>query len=563
MGVSLRILWPKCEPKIAWGIIKKRKFYLKIIFFVAMQVHYVVNFYLPPVHQFTFADSDGSNSVGLVDGDLSKLSTVTMLTDIGDIITARDALNDDDVHHYDADNAAHADADNAPKRTSGPLVFHYVFTSARNRRGKTFRWVGPFSFMNRRSLESILFHHPNATIVVHSNDIHPRQFDAFTRRGYDVRLRRYGDLETLLADSPASSFVNKLPSARWSPHWYSHESDLLRFYFLYKYGGVYFDTDVVAVNSMNKFLDNMRVTPNTAIVSWTPKGDIKIEKRPLMNCAVMYSTPNHPFLESCLKKFARSYRGNCWACNGPILITDIFEQADWENRDQFPVIDIDSEYWQPISVYGAQKTFLEDQATEMVTGEELWRTDGKCGSKNRLPSGEPAQCNPNHPDGHTCCSPQGWCGKTDNHCYCDGCIDYKDATTHNAAAHLRAARCPEPYPFAYYHGKFCCASQRMRIIPEQGEACNGGKLTLESTCCEGNYFERCPGTSCEDYLFPRIEPNKSYRTHLELLTNATCVHMFGSVVGKFVQKRSQIPRGTLAEFLLSNFSILPDEEFEL
>jgi len=56
---------------------------------------------------------------------------------------------------------------------------------------------------------------------------------------------------------------------------------------------------------------------------------------------------------------------------------------------------------------------------------QLWRDDRKCGSSNPLPSGEPAQCNPNHPRGFRCCSAYGWCGKTSDHCHCDGCHDYK------------------------------------------------------------------------------------------------------------------------------------------
>jgi len=54
----------------------------------------------------------------------------------------------------------------------------------------------------------------------------------------------------------------------------------------------------------------------------------------------------------------------------------------------------------------------------------LYRQDLRCGPKYKLPNGEPAQCDPYNGNGHVCCSPGGWCGKTDAHCKCAGCVDY-------------------------------------------------------------------------------------------------------------------------------------------
>jgi hypothetical protein len=54
----------------------------------------------------------------------------------------------------------------------------------------------------------------------------------------------------------------------------------------------------------------------------------------------------------------------------------------------------------------------------------LWREDHRCGPMYPLKDSSPAQCDPNHQNGHTCCSPGGWCGLTPAHCTCSGCIDY-------------------------------------------------------------------------------------------------------------------------------------------
>merc|ERR1711892_198669 len=58
--------------------------------------------------------------------------------------------------------------------------------------------------------------------------------------------------------------------------------------------------------------------------------------------------------------------------------------------------------------------------------QELWREDGKCGAKHPLDDGSPGQCDPegDGPKQGPCCSSKGFCGNTEKHCKCKGCIDY-------------------------------------------------------------------------------------------------------------------------------------------
>merc|ERR1711935_987288 len=56
-----------------------------------------------------------------------------------------------------------------------------------------------------------------------------------------------------------------------------------------------------------------------------------------------------------------------------------------------------------------------------------WRPDGRCGAKHPPADGvTPGQCNPagDGPRQGPCCSGRGFCGNTDNHCDCGGCVDY-------------------------------------------------------------------------------------------------------------------------------------------
>jgi hypothetical protein len=51
----------------------------------------------------------------------------------------------------------------------------------------------------------------------------------------------------------------------------------------------------------------------------------------------------------------------------------------------------------------------------------LVRDDNRCGTLFPLPSGQASQC---HPGREPCCSDSGWCGSSEQHCNCDGCVDY-------------------------------------------------------------------------------------------------------------------------------------------
>ena len=52
-----------------------------------------------------------------------------------------------------------------------------------------------------------------------------------------------------------------------------------------------------------------------------------------------------------------------------------------------------------------------------------YRSDGRCGVQFPLESGEPAECDPNSQ--FWCCSEHGYCGGSQEHCYCETCVNYR------------------------------------------------------------------------------------------------------------------------------------------
>ena len=52
---------------------------------------------------------------------------------------------------------------------------------------------------------------------------------------------------------------------------------------------------------------------------------------------------------------------------------------------------------------------------------------GQCGDgAPLLDNGKVPQCDPDDVEYH-CCSKWGYCGSSDEHCKCDGCVDYSTA----------------------------------------------------------------------------------------------------------------------------------------
>ena len=197
------------------------------------------------------------------------------------------------------------------------LLFHLIFTTSKNSKIKIRSshkvQSGGFNWRHMRTVESIFHHHPTAKVIVHSNTLSQDVFNVLTEVGYSITVEHY-DLIDMLKGSPAEAFISKLPAAREGEHWYSHQSDLLRLLTLYKQGGVYMDTDMIVVRPLTSLPMNVM-------------GYVKPQK---INGAFLMYEKGNSFLGECLKEFAKTYRGDIWGWNGPLLITRMWKQ--WDNR---------------------------------------------------------------------------------------------------------------------------------------------------------------------------------------------------------------------------------------
>jgi len=190
----------------------------------------------------------------------------------------------------------------------GPLQFHFIAST------------GSFKLRQLRSLESVYRAHPTACITLHHHAEKSDQISlqALKHRiissGYCFNLIEYSTrlvLDRLQRDAYISAevvntFRDSLTVHEAGSFWYSHETDLVRLFVLWEFGGFYLDTDVIVLRSMSH-LHNV----------------IGLQEQQYANGAVIQSMRRNPFIGWALNEFLKSYNGSDWGANGPTLLTNL------------------------------------------------------------------------------------------------------------------------------------------------------------------------------------------------------------------------------------------------
>lgn len=96
----------------------------------------------------------------------------------------------------------------------------------------------------------------------------------------------------------------------WNRGWFAvaHLSDALRFLTLFKFGGYYFDLDMIQLRPVTR-LRNFVVEEGTG----------------KLGSSVIHVERGHPFIKKALEAFPDGYKWYVWAHNGPDLITRVLQ----------------------------------------------------------------------------------------------------------------------------------------------------------------------------------------------------------------------------------------------
>lgn len=198
-------------------------------------------------------------------------------------------------------------------------------------------WISPAESFGRvefMAIDSLFKLHPRGCLVILS-----RAMDS--TRGYRILKplldRNYRvaavtpDLSFLFKNTPAETWLNELKSGNKDPGEIplaQNLSNLIRLAVLYKYGGVYLDTDFIVLKSFVG-LRNSISAQSTDVVSknWTR-----------LNNAVLIFDMNHPVLLKFMEEFASTFDGSKWGHNGPYLVSRVSQRVIGKPGYNFTVL---------------------------------------------------------------------------------------------------------------------------------------------------------------------------------------------------------------------------------
>ncbi len=107
-----------------------------------------------------------------------------------------------------------------------------------------------FTWQDHRSIESVFRHHPCANVLVHSNTLNNKRFDVFREAGYKILVAQY-DFDVLLNNITA--LKSNQPEGLYTKE---NVKNLLPAVVLYKWGGIYMDSNVVITQPLDKLPTN-------------------------------------------------------------------------------------------------------------------------------------------------------------------------------------------------------------------------------------------------------------------------------------------------------------------
>lgn len=116
------------------------------------------------------------------------------------------------------------------------------------------------------------------------------------------------DINNLFSDTPLAGWY-LLAQQRWEPYFLPILSDACRLAIMWKFGGIYLDTDFIVLKSLNN-LTNVLGT----------------QSKYVLNGAFLSFERKHKFIELCMQDYVASYNRWIWGHQGPQLFTRIFKK---------------------------------------------------------------------------------------------------------------------------------------------------------------------------------------------------------------------------------------------
>ncbi|NXP51361.1 A4GAT galactosyltransferase, partial [Heliornis fulica] len=170
------------------------------------------------------------------------------------------------------------------------------------------------SYLFTCSVESAARTHPGTRVVVLMKGLASGNASLPNHWGFsllscfsNVEFRSL-DLQELFSGTPLAKWYLQ-PEHQKEPYFLPVLSDACRITIMWKFGGIYLDTDFIV-------LRNLRNLTNS----------LGMQSQDVLNGAFLSFRPKHAFVERCMQDFVENYNGWIWAHQGPGLLTRVFKR---------------------------------------------------------------------------------------------------------------------------------------------------------------------------------------------------------------------------------------------
>ncbi|ESW12359.1 hypothetical protein PHAVU_008G105700 [Phaseolus vulgaris] len=194
--------------------------------------------------------------------------------------------------------------------------------------------AGSFEARELLSMESLFKVHPKACLVILSRTLDSTLGYRILKPLLDGRFRVQAmtpDLPFLFKGTPAEAWLNELMKGEKDPgviSLFQNLSNLVRLAVLYKYGGVYLDTDFVVLKPLSGLRNSIGAqSMDSGNKHWTR-----------LNNAVLIFDMNHPLLLRFINEFVLTFNGNKWGYNGPYLVSRVVERLGERQGSNFTIL---------------------------------------------------------------------------------------------------------------------------------------------------------------------------------------------------------------------------------
>ncbi|XP_060673862.1 LOW QUALITY PROTEIN: uncharacterized protein LOC132804004 [Ziziphus jujuba] len=226
-------------------------------------------------------------------------------------------------------------------------------------------WFSPVKFFGTREFSAIdtLFNsHPQGCLMIISRTMDStrgyRILKPLLDRGFKV-LAVTPDLPFLVKNTPAEAWLEGLKSGKIDPGFIplpQNLCNLIRLTVLYKYGGVYLDTDIIILRDFSELRNSIGAQSIDPVTKqWK-----------LLNDAVMVFDMNHPILLDFIREFSLSFNGNIWGFNGPFMLTRVMKRVG--SRSDYNVTVMPPEAFYPVDWLKIHRLFKK----QVIAAERKW-----------------------------------------------------------------------------------------------------------------------------------------------------------------------------------------------